>query len=144
MREAHYKNIGLQLKKIRDQLDWTLEIMSKATGISRSYLSDFERGVKLPTAKYLKYLHDTHHVNLDFIFGSDNMMLNPLGEKNPRPDFGKHNEEIDELLVFLASVPHALYAFLAFCAEYKINNKQLIKQYLQDKEKEGAEDRIFK
>jgi transcriptional regulator with XRE-family HTH domain len=98
MREAHYKSIGLQLKKIRDQLDWTMEIMSKATGISRSYLSDF----------------------------------------------GKHNEEIDELLVFLASVPHAIYAFLAFFAEYKINNKQLIKQYLHDKEKEGPENQLYK
>ncbi|MCX6582297.1 MAG: helix-turn-helix transcriptional regulator [Candidatus Aminicenantes bacterium] len=137
MREAHFINIGLQLKKIRDQLGWTMDIMNKATGISRSYLSDFERGVKLPTAKYLKYLHDTHHVNLDFIFGSDNRMLNPLGEKNPKPDFGKHSEEINDLLSFLSRVPHALYAILAFFAEYKINNKQLIKQYLLDKEEEG-------
>jgi transcriptional regulator with XRE-family HTH domain len=137
MREAHYINIGLQLKKIRDQLDWTMDIMSKATGISRSYLSDFERGVKLPTAKYLKYLHDTHHVSLNFIFGSDNRMLNPLGEKNPKPDFGKNSEEIDDILLLLSRVPHALYAFLAFFAEYKITNKQLIKQYLLDKEEEG-------
>lgn len=84
MREAHFINIGLQLKKIREQLGWTMDNMNKATGISRGYLS-----------------------------------------------------EIDELLVFLSSVPHALYAFLAFRAEYKINNKQLIKQYLQDKEEEG-------
>jgi len=136
MREANYTNIGVQLKKIRDQLGWSLDIMNKATGISRSYLSDFERGVKLPTAKYLKYLHDIHHVSLNFIFGSDDRLHNPLGEKNPKPDFGKHSEEIDDILSFLSRVPHALFAFLAFFAEYKINNKQLIKQYLLDKEEE--------
>ncbi|MCX6584786.1 MAG: helix-turn-helix domain-containing protein [Candidatus Aminicenantes bacterium] len=141
MREANYINIGLQLKNIRKQLNWTMDNISQATGISRSYLSDFERGVKLPTAKYLKYLHDTHHISLNFIFGSDGRLFNPLDEKNARPDFGKYSEEIDELLSFLSRVPFAIYAFLAFFAEYKINNRELIKQFLMDKEKEGTEGR---
>jgi hypothetical protein len=35
----------------------------------------------------------------------------------------------------------AIYAFPAFFAEYKINNRELIKQFLLDKEREGTEGR---
>jgi len=143
MREARYSDIGLQLKNIRERLNWTLDTMSQATGISRSYISDFERGFKLPTAKYLKYLHDTHHISLNFIFGSDGRMLNPRVEKNLKPDFGKYGEEIDELLLYLSRIPHALFAVLGFFAEYKINNKQLVKQFLMEKEGEGPERQII-
>lgn len=143
MREARYSDIGLQLKNIRERLNWTLDTMSQATGISRSYISDFERGFKLPTAKYLKYLHDTHHFSLNFIFGSDGRMFNPLEDKNFKPDFGKFSEDIDELLVFLSRVPHALYAVLGFFAEYKINNKHLVKKFLMEKEGEGTEKQII-
>lgn len=139
MREANYINIGLQLKNIREHLNWTMDRMSNATGISRSYISDFERGVKLPTAKYLKYLHDTHHINLNFIFGSDVRQFNPWEEKNSKPDFGKYSEEIEEFLLLLSRVPHALYAALVFFAEYKINNRQLLKQFLMDKKGETTE-----
>ena len=97
MRESKYGEIGIQLKSIRERLNWTLNVMSKATGISPSYLSDFERGFKLPTSKYLKYLHDTHNINLNYVFCTDGRMFRPEEEEGVKPDFGKFAEEIDDI-----------------------------------------------
>jgi transcriptional regulator with XRE-family HTH domain len=133
MREAKYVDIGMQMKAIRERLNWTLETMSKATGISRSYISEFERGFKLPTAKYMRYLHDTHNVSLNFVFGSDGRMFRPTEEEGVTPDFGRYAEDIDELLYYLSRVPHALYSVLGFFAQYKIEHRELVKEYLKEK-----------
>lgn len=143
MREPKYSEIGNRLKSIRERLNWTLTSMSKTTGISPSYLSDFERGFKLPTSKYLRYLHDTHNISLNYIFGSDGRMLRPEPEEGVKPDFGKYAEEVDELLYYISRVPHALYAILGFFVEYKINNKWVIEAFIQEKQGEKPKGNQF-
>lgn len=140
MRESKYREIGINLKRIRERLNWTLSIMSSHTGISPSYLSDFERGFKLPTSKYLKYLYHIHNIDLNYVFGGTGRMLREEIGKGVKPDFGKYTEEIDELLYFLSRVPHALYAVLGYFTEYKLKNKQLLNEFLTKKEdKENKE-----
>lgn len=139
MREAKYREIGVNLKRIRERLNWTLSIMSGNTGISPSYLSDFERGFKLPTSKYLKYLYETHNIDLNYIFGGVGRMLREGPEKDVKPDFGKYTEEIDELLYYMSRVPHALYVVLGYFAEYKLKNKQLLDEFLTKKEDTGKQ-----
>lgn len=124
-----YGKMGLQIKAVREHLHMTLDQMSKETGISRGYISDFERGVKLPTGKYLKHLHDVHRVNLNFLFTSEGRMFRPSIEDEIM-DFGKYQDEIDELLKYLSKIPHALYSVLGFFAEYKIENAKIIAKYL--------------
>jgi transcriptional regulator with XRE-family HTH domain len=63
---VRFEDTGPQLRNIREDLRMTLDAVSKETGISRSYISDFERGFRLPTSKYLRYLHDNHQVNLNY------------------------------------------------------------------------------
>lgn len=135
-----HNDIGLQLKAVRERLKMTLDAMSKETRISRSYISDFERGLKLPTAKYLKYLHDKHNVSLNYIFCSDGDMFRP-DDDILLPDFGKFREEIKELLAYLARIPHALYTVLGFFTEYKIKNKELISNYFSDDEPESSKEK---
>ena len=131
-KDALYKNTGLQLKAIREELRMTLDAISQETGISRSYLSDFERGFRLPTSKYLNYLHHRHQVNLNFIFGTEGRKFRPGTDE--ALDFGKFQEEVDKMLVFMAEMPHALYAVLGFFTEYKLMNKELIDRHRAEKE----------
>lgn len=133
-REAIFKEIGMNLRMIRDQIDLTMEVISKETGISRSYLSDFERGVKLPTSKYLKYLFTKHNVNLNFVFSGEGNKFRPTAEESI-PNFGKFQDEVEKLLHFMADMPHALYAVLGFFTEYKMINSKLIEQHFSEKEK---------
>lgn len=139
MREAKYVDIGLQLRNIRERLNWTLDTISKATGISRSYISDFERGFKLPTMKYLKYLHDNHDVSLHYILGSDGRMFRPKEEDGVKPDFGRYAEDVDELLYYMARVPHFMYNILAHFAHYKVENKQFLKDFFRDEDDDNEE-----
>lgn len=134
-----YKVFGLQLKAIREEIRMTLDAISKETGISRSYLSDFERGFRLPTSKYLNYLHDRHKVNLNYVFGSEGRKFRTGAEKTP--NFGMLQEEVDKLLCFMAEMPHALYAVLGFFTEYKLTNKELIeKQRIEKSEKDDGKN----
>ena len=139
MREAKYREIGINLKRIRERLNWTLSIMSRNTGISPSYLSDFERGFKLPTSKYLKYLYNTHNIDLNYVFGGVGRMLREGPEKGIKLDFGKYTEEIDDLLYYMSRVPHTLYVMLGYFAEYKLKNKQLLDEFLTKKEDTGKQ-----
>lgn len=125
--EALFKDVGMRLRVVRQELSLTMEVASKETGISRSYLSDFERGFRLPTSKYLQYLHNRHKVNLNYIFGGEGRMFR--AEKVDVPDFGIFQDEVDKLLRFIGDVPAALHAVLGFAIEYKLKNKDWIQMY---------------
>jgi transcriptional regulator with XRE-family HTH domain len=132
-KEAKYRDMGGRLKTIRKELELTLDEIGRDVVMSRSYLSDFERGFRLPTVKYLKYLHDRHNVNLNYVFGSDSRKYRPVQEEST-PDFGRFREEVDDLLRFMAEIPHALYSVLGFFTEYKLMNKKLIEQHRAEKQ----------
>jgi transcriptional regulator with XRE-family HTH domain len=139
VKETPYQDVGMQLKAIRERLGMTLDVVNRETRISRSYISDFERGIKLPTAKYLKYLNDRHNINMNFVFCTDGRMFRPTAEEKISTNFGKFQDEIEEILYFTSRMPHVLYALLGFFMEYKIKNKKLIDEFFEGKEKFGED-----
>lgn len=126
-KEVLYQDTAMQLKAIREEMRKTLDVVSGETGISRSYLSDFERGFRLPTSKYLRYLHDHHRVNLNYVFGGEGRKFRAADEAGL--DFGHLQDEVDKMLHFMAEMPHALFSMLSHFAEYKLVNKKLIEQH---------------
>jgi transcriptional regulator with XRE-family HTH domain len=139
-KEAKYRDMGGRLKAIRKEQELTLDEIGRDVVMSRSYLSDFERGFRLPTVKYLKYLHDLHNVNLNYVFGSDSRKYRPVQDE-ATPDFGRFREEVDDLLRFMAEIPHALYSVLGFFTEYKLMNKKLIEQHRAEKQSQELKER---
>jgi transcriptional regulator with XRE-family HTH domain len=124
--------IGKRLKNVRESLNFTLEALREETGISRSYLSDFERGLKLPTSKYLLYLIESHAVDLNFILiGEGEMFFREAVDGEKVYDFGKYEEEIDDLLFHIVKIPAALHAVLAHFSEYKTEKEDFLKDYLE-------------
>jgi len=67
-------------------------------------------------------------------------MFRPKEAEDVKPDFGKFAEEIDELLYYLARVPHAMYAVLGFFVQYKMSNKDIINEYIKDDEDKIGEN----
>lgn len=124
--EALFKDFGFRLRNIRQELRLPMDTISKETGISRSYLSDFERGFRMPTSKYLRYLHDSHKVNLNYIFGGEGRLFR--AEASDVPDFGMLQGEVDKLLRFMGESNSAFFAVLAFASEYKLKNKELFEK----------------
>lgn len=130
--EIRYKDHGVRLRFIRKELKLTMDVVSKDTGITQSYLSNFERGLRIPTSRYLEYLHDRHKVNLNYIFGGEGRVFR--SEATDVPDFGMLQGEVDNLLRLMGKVPTALFAVLGFGAEFKMKNKDLIEQIRAEKE----------
>lgn len=128
-------DIGKRLKEVREALKLTLDRIHEVSGTARSYIAEFERGRKLPSAKYLLCLSEKYDVNLNYIFkGSGRMFVHqddsPAGRTNSF-DFGKHNQEINEMLVCISGIPHALYVILGCFAEYKVIYKEIIDRYME-------------
>jgi transcriptional regulator with XRE-family HTH domain len=137
--QKHLKNfyskledIGKRLKTVRERLGFTLEQMNRETGISKSYISDFERGKKIPASKYLFQLCETFNANLNYVFkGKGDMFISADSGKIPQYNFGKYQEEIDDLLFHITNIPNALFAVLQFFSEYKENMDDFINAYLE-------------
>ena len=127
------EEIGERLKNVRHHFKMTMDEIGRETKTSRSYLSDFEKGYRLPTTKYLKYLYHKHNVNLNYIFGGIEPMFRASSNET-LPTFGPFQQKVEEMLTFLSEMPHALYGVLAYVTEYRLNNKDLI-----EKQKEGKE-----
>lgn len=126
------KDIGQRLRTVRERLGFTLDQMKKETGISKSYISDFERGKKIPASKYLFHISEIFNVNLNYVFkGKGDVFFSADSEKNPLHDFGKYEEEINDLLFHITRIPNALFAVLQFFSEYKENMDDFIKAYLE-------------
>lgn len=126
------KKIGARLRGLRDELSITLEKMNKLTGISRSYISDFERGKKLPSAKYLFFLIEKFSADINYIFtGQGEMFIRAKDEQKEPYDFGKYEEEIEDLLYHITRIPNALYSVLGHFSDYKVNKEKFIKSYLE-------------
>lgn len=106
----------------------TMDEIGRATHTSRSYLSDFEKGYRLPTTKYLRYLYEQLNVNLNYVFGGKDPMFRQTTLENV-PSFGPFQESVEDMPAFMAEMPHALYGVLAYITEYKLNNKDLIQKH---------------
>jgi len=124
---------GKRLKAIRQHLGKSLGDINEETGISRSYLSDFERGTKLPTGKYLQYLFDSCNINLNYIYGTSQEMLR---ENTVEVfDFGKYQDEVDKMLSAMNACPHTLFAMLGYFAEYEMKFADLLRDFLSKNKK---------
>jgi transcriptional regulator with XRE-family HTH domain len=140
------QDMGLRLRGLRVALNITLEKMNDLTGISKSYISDFERGRKLPSSKYLFFLIEKFAIDINYIYtGRGEMFLHSREEKNTY-DFGKFDVEINDLLYHIIRVPNALFSVLGFFSDYKINKENFIKKYLEkiaekDKENNGLKEK---
>lgn len=130
--ETRLKEMGQRLRLVREQLGFTLVKMKEETDISKSYISEFERGKKIPASKYLFQLAEVFKVNLNYIFtGSGDPFISADSGKVSQYEFGKYEEEINDLLFHMAHIPNAKFAVLQFFTEYKENMDDFIKAYLK-------------
>jgi len=63
------KEIGERLRELRVERNESLEDVAKITGVSKSLLSRYERGLIDPGLKALSKLSKYYSVSLDWLFG---------------------------------------------------------------------------
>ncbi len=53
------KQVGLNVQRLRRELDWSQEDLALESGLHRTYISGIERGVRNPTVLVLARIADT-------------------------------------------------------------------------------------
>lgn len=129
---VNLEEIGVRLRMVREALKCTLKTMQEKSGISTSYVSDFERGKKFPSSRYIKELVVTFGVSTDYIFtGKGEMFREDKENWKDMYDFGKFNEDVHELLFYMKKVPNTLFAVLEFFTDYKVKKEEFLGKYLE-------------
>lgn len=57
------KQVGLNVQRLRRELDWSQEDLALESGLHRTYISGIERGVRNPTVLVLARIADTLDVD---------------------------------------------------------------------------------
>lgn len=73
------KDIGTRVRNERRKQGFTLEQIATRTGLSKSYLSNLERGLTEPTVSVLKKISAKLQISLVELFGEDEDNSNELG-----------------------------------------------------------------
>jgi len=50
------KQFGLNVKKIREELNWSQDLLSEKSSLHRTYISGIERGIRNPTIEIVEKL----------------------------------------------------------------------------------------
>lgn len=129
---VEHGSIDERVKAVREALKYTLKTMQEKTGISTSYISDFERGKKFPSSKYIKKLVNTFGVSSDYLFtGKGDMFLKDRTYWKEMYDFGKFNDDVHEMLFYMKKVPNTMFAVLEFFTDYKVKKEEFLEKYLE-------------
>lgn len=67
-----------RIKHLRGLKNWTQAILAEKAGISRSYISELERGTREPTVGILKSIADAFQVPIDLFFDDGTFL--PIAE----------------------------------------------------------------
>ena len=86
-----FKIIGKNLKLLRDERGESLEDVAKKTGLSKSLLSRYERGLVDPGLKALSNLVKYFNVSLDWLFGFSEDRR-PIDTDNPLSDLSEEKK----------------------------------------------------
>lgn len=75
--------ISTQLKALRKESRMTQTELARATGISFSAISAYERGTRIPSPKVMKKLADFYGVSLDYLFGEQETKKETVSREFP-------------------------------------------------------------
>jgi transcriptional regulator with XRE-family HTH domain len=141
MKSELKKEIGQRMRKIRKALGYTQEQMVSYFHIGRANYSRIEKGEVHPGALILNTLRIKFNVSLDWLITNNGkMFLRDIEKREPeqRIDFGPSSGEIKELLSYMEKVPMVKHAILGFFLEYKLKNRKIIQDALEETEISGA------
>lgn len=67
--------ISIKLKELRKEKGYTLDYISKITGINKSMLSKYENNVSDPSCKNIEKLADFYNISMDTLFSRNHYIV---------------------------------------------------------------------
>lgn len=124
-----FLKIAGRLKEVRKKLNLTLDHMAKATGSSKTGISEMERNIKNPESKYLIGLAKIFDVSVNWVLTGRGTMFFP--EVELKLDFGKDNETIRELIYCLENIDEFRYRIMMEYIQFKRERKDAVNRALE-------------
>jgi transcriptional regulator with XRE-family HTH domain len=122
--------IAERLHKVRKQLNMTVDMMAKATGLSKAIIYEAERGMKKPSSAYLFGLNSFFKVNLNYIMTGEGEMF--LAPGKDMLIVSREDEELFELVDMIKKSKLVRYGILGYFFEYKMKSKGIIDAQLEE------------
>jgi len=129
--------VGQRLRGVRKALDLTMDQMIEKAKISKSMISDVEKGRKKPSTIYLNILIKDFNVDLNYVF---------TGEGNIFKDNQKVmvlDADIKEMVETMERDKLIKYSMLSYYLKYRTQSKALINAALSQSKIEQEDEIEF-
>jgi transcriptional regulator with XRE-family HTH domain len=145
MSEYDLKEFGTRIRTIRKALKLNQEEFGEKLGISKSFISNIEKGISKAGYDLFFFISKVYDVNLYYIvhgegemFGKKREIPGPsLGDKS----FGEQVETGNELLWYVEHSPLFKHAVMAYASKYIYENIEILERDIKIKSsKEKKQD----
>jgi transcriptional regulator with XRE-family HTH domain len=133
---------GSRLRLFRKSRNITIHDLSDRIGISKSTISEVERGLVKPPVNFLLALFKLYGLNINWVLtGEGKMILKREAAslaRRKKASTGVMEDEYNQLLFYLENAPVVKYAVLGFFREYFHKNKDIIEENIHITKKRAA------
>lgn len=133
---------GSRLRLFRKSRKITIHDLSDRIGISKSTISEVERGHAKPPVNLLLAMFNLYGLNVNWVLtGEGKMILKKDAASLSRrkaTSTGVMDDEYNQLLYYLENAPVVKYAVLGFFREYFHKNKDIIEENIHITKKRMA------
>ena len=139
---VNLEETGSRLRLFRKSRKITIHELSDRIGISKSTISEVERGHTKPPVNFLLAMFNLYGLNVNWVLtGEGKMILKRDAASLSRREAastGVIDEEYNQLLYYLENAPVVKYAVLGFFREYFHKNKDIIEENIHITKKRTA------
>jgi transcriptional regulator with XRE-family HTH domain len=138
------ENLGIRVKQIRKALHLSQTELADRIGMSRSFISQVEKGGLKCGYDFIFKLSDIFNVNLYYLVHGEGEMF---GTENPRPsmdgkEVGEAIETLNQLVWYLERSPLMSHSLLSMATKFLYENEEHIKREIKkfDSKREDTND----
>lgn len=131
---VNLEETGSRLRLFRKSRKITIHELSDRIGISKSTISEVERGHTKPPVNFLLAMFNLYGLNVNWVLTGEGKMI----LKREAASTGVMDEEYNQLLYYLENAPVVKYAVLGFFREYFHKNKDIIEENIHITKKRTA------
>ncbi|NIM15875.1 MAG: helix-turn-helix domain-containing protein [Candidatus Aminicenantes bacterium] len=133
---------GSRLRLFRKSRKITIHDLADRIGISKSTISEVERGHTKPPVNFLLAMFNLYGLNVNWVLtGEGKMILKKDAaslSSRKAASTGVMDDEYNQLLYYLENAPVVKYAVLGFFREYFHKNKDIIEENIHITKKRTA------
>jgi transcriptional regulator with XRE-family HTH domain len=144
MKNYNLEEFGKRVRRIRDSLHMSQRKFAEGIDMSKSFISDIEKGSSKAGYKFFNNVSKVYNVNLIYlIHGEGEMFSQNEAEHSPgNKEIGEPIDNVRDMLWYMERSPLMLHTIIGFAAKLLHDNEAHIKKEISiyESKKEGKND----